>query len=77
MIVPGQLLENRNARIPVIRIVCRFPFDKATAEPRWVIEHINQPTHATEIVFESSLVGYSVLATIPLNVPLDGSKETT
>lgn len=77
MIRPGQLLSNPSAAIPVVRVVCRFPFDKPEATPRWVVEHINQPTHATAIVGEEDLYGYDLLTTMPLNVPLDGTNKET
>lgn len=72
MIAPGQLLSNPSATVPVVRVVCRYPFDAEGASPRWVIEHINQPTHVVEIVRESGLFGYDLLVTVPLRVPLDG-----
>lgn len=74
MIAPGQLLCNPSATIPMVRVVCRYPFDAEGAKPRWVIEHINQPTHAVEIVDQSGLFGYDLLVTMPLRAPLDGQE---
>jgi hypothetical protein len=73
MIAPGQVLTSTTARIPVVRIVCRYPFDLPVAQPRWVAEHINQPGRVVEIVDESDLFDYALLFEAPINVPLDGS----
>jgi hypothetical protein len=74
VIAPGQLLSNPSAPIPVVRVVCHYPFDAEGAKPRWVVEHVNQPTHAVEIVRESDLHGYDLLTTMPLRASLDGRK---
>lgn len=74
MIAPGQALMDTTAMVPLVRVVCRYPFDAVEARPRWVVEHINQPGRVVEIVDESDLEGRQLLFEAPLNVPLDGSK---
>jgi hypothetical protein len=72
-IAPGQALMDLTAKIPVVRVVCRYPFDSAEAAPRWVVEHINQPGRVVEIVDENDLTGRQLLFEAPLVAPLDGS----
>jgi hypothetical protein len=72
-IAPGQALMDVTAPVPLVRVVCRYPFDAAEAAPRWVIEHINQPGRVVEIVDEAYLTGRQLLFKAPLITPLDGS----
>jgi hypothetical protein len=71
-IEPGQVLSSATYHPPVLRVVCRYPFDGHDADPRWVVEHINQPGRTVEIVEEKSLRRRDVLVTIPLTAPLAG-----
>jgi hypothetical protein len=74
-IAPGQALMDPAATIPVVRVVCRYPFDAAQAAPRWVVEHINQPGRVVEIVEESYLTGRQLLFQAPVVAALDGSEN--
>ena len=75
MIAPGHLLSDTAAVVPLVRVVCRYPFDAPTAGRRWIVEHINQPTHAVEIVREAELIGRDLLVTMPLQVSLYGPEQ--
>lgn len=74
-ITPGQALMDVDAAVPIVRVVCRYPFDAAQAAPRWVVEHINQPGRVVEIVEESYLTGRQLLFQAPIVAALDGSEN--